>query len=147
MTTQHPELVRLDLPARHHYLRLISDSIADLLKLADGVHDVETTVYNIQFAAHESCTNIINHAYSGRPEGRIEITLTLDFERQRLEIELEDTGRPFDWNSYTSPNLTEAQIHGYGIFIMNNLMDNVKYTSLAGRNRWFLVKNLHIEGD
>jgi serine/threonine-protein kinase RsbW len=144
--TQHPELVRLDLPARHLYLRLLSDCIADLLKLVDGIVDAETVVYNIQLAAHESCTNIINHAYAGTDQGRIEIALRLDFEQLHLEIELYDTGRPFDWNTYNSPDLSEAQIHGYGLFIMQNLMDKVSYTSLSGRNRWHLVKNLHIQG-
>jgi serine/threonine-protein kinase RsbW len=144
--TQHPELVRLDLPARHLYLRLLSDCIAELLKLVDGIVDAETMVYNIQLAAHESCTNIINHAYGGNDQGRIEIALTLDFEQPQLEIELHDTGLPFDWNTYNSPDLSEAQIHGYGLFIMQNLMDKVSYTSLPGRNRWHLVKNLPIQG-
>jgi serine/threonine-protein kinase RsbW len=141
--SRHPELVRLDLPARYIYLHLLSDCIGDMLRLVEPVSDFETLCYNIQLAAHEVCTNIIGHAYENDESGRIEITLRLDFDTMpRLTIELGDTGRPFEPEGYTAPNLDEVRVHGYGLFLIKHLMDSVTYTPKAGRNYWLLTKNL-----
>jgi len=141
VTFRHPELVRLDLPARYTYLHLLSDCIADMLRLVEGVDDFETLAYNVQLAAHEVCTNIINHAYGNSGDGRIEMTLTLSLDEQpRLTIDLLDSGRPFDPESYNAPNLDEVRVHGYGLFLIQHLMDSVSYTPTAGRNHWSLSK-------
>jgi len=143
VTSWHPELVRLDLPARYTYLHLLSDCIADMLRLVEGVSDFETLSYNVQLAAHEVCTNIITHAYSNSGDGRIEMTLTLRRDEQPcLTIDLHDTGKAFDAESYNAPDLDEVRVHGYGLFLIRNLMDNVTYTPTAGRNHWSLTKNV-----
>lgn len=141
-----PEVVRFDLPARYTYLHLLGDCIADVLQLVDGVGDAEMLVYNVQLAAHEACTNIINHAYVNDSNGRIIIAIALEFAPQRLTIELQDTGMPFEEKKYVSPNLDEVRIHGYGIFLIRNLMDSATYTPTPGRNYWYLTKNLITEG-
>lgn len=146
MKARHPELVRLDLPANYTYLHLLSDCVADMLKTIDGLNDAELLIYNIQLAGHEACTNIVNHAYEADDRGRINIDVLLRFDPPQITIELEDTGKPFDPEKYTSPNLDEVRIHGYGLFLIRNLMDSVTYTSTQGRNRWCLLKNLFVEG-
>lgn len=144
MSLQHPEVIRLDLPARYTYLHILSDCIADMLRQIDGVEDHEMLTYNMQLAAHEACTNIVGHAYGGSPTGdeRIIIALSLLHNPRRLKIELRDTGKSFDPELVPSPSLEQAQVHGYGLFLMRNLMDTVTYTSQAGDNYWCLVKNL-----
>jgi serine/threonine-protein kinase RsbW len=144
VSLQHPEVIRLDLPARYTYLHILSDCIADMLRLLDGIEDPEMLTYNVQLAAHEACTNIVGHAYDGLNTGdeRIIISLALRPQPLRLEIELRDTGKPFNPEGVPSPNLQQAQIHGYGLFLMRNLMDTVTYTAQAGDNHWCLVKNL-----
>lgn len=147
MTSRHPELVKFSFPARYTYLHLLSDCIADMLRLVEGVTQFETLCYNVQLAAHEICTNIINHAYGNNSEGRIEITLLLTFEEPpSLSIELVDHGHPFDADSYTAPNLDEVRVHGYGLFLVRQLMDTVTYTPSQGRNQWCLTKNVFVEG-
>jgi serine/threonine-protein kinase RsbW len=141
---QHLEIIRLDLPARYTYLHILSDCIADMLRQVDGVEDHEMLTYNMQLAAHEACTNIVGHAYEGAHTGdeRIVISLALHPHPRRLEIELRDTGKAFNLDIVPSPSLEQAQIHGYGLFLMRNLMDTVTYTAQPGDNYWCLVKNL-----
>jgi serine/threonine-protein kinase RsbW len=147
VTPRHPEQVRLELPARYLYLHLLSDCIADMLRLVEGLSDEETLLYNVQLAAHEVCTNIVHHAYHDSEEGRIEMVLTLQFGQPPcLAIDLYDSGRPFEQNSYAPPSLQEAQVHGYGLFLIQSLMDSVIYTSTPGRNHWRLTKKLFVEG-
>lgn len=145
MNARHPEVISLDLPARFTYLHLLSDCIADMLKLVEAAADTELLLYNIQLAVHEACTNIVSHAYDSNSNGRIGIKLTLDFYPSRLTVELQDEGRAFDPAQYEAPNLNEVRVHGYGLFLIENLMDTVTYTSLAGRNHWSLTKNLFAE--
>lgn len=142
MTSRQPELVRLDLPARYTYLHLLSDCIADMLHLVEGVSDFETLCYNVQLAAHEISTNVIKHAYAAA-EGRLEIILQLQWATPpTITIDLYDSGRPFDPDSYNAPNLEEVQVHGYGLFLVRHLMDTVIYTPREGRNHWRLTKNV-----
>jgi serine/threonine-protein kinase RsbW len=147
MSLHHSEVIRLDFPARHSYLHMLSEYIAELLRLADGVTDPDLVIYNIQLAAHEACTNIVSHAYADQAagEGRISIRLALHPEPLRFEMEIQDTGRSFDLKSVPNPNLTQPQIHRYGLFLIHSLMDDVIYQPENNSNRWRLVKKLYAE--
>nr|WP_254151082.1 ATP-binding protein [Candidatus Chloroploca mongolica] len=134
------------MPARYTYLHLLSDCIADMLRLLEQMQDAEMVIYNIQLAVHEACTNIVRHAYENKGEGRILITLTLSFDPPQLTIELQDTGKPFDAESYAPPDLDDVPIGGMGIFLIRNLMDDVTYTPSPGRNHWNLTKSLLVKG-
>ena len=115
-------------------LEQIGDHIATILTNAP---DLEEDVYGIQLAVHECLTNIVVHAY-GDVKGDINITLTLD--DKQFSIELQDEGRQFSIEDIKHPDLENGQIHGYGIFLMHELMDDVTYTPIPGANRWHLAK-------
>lgn len=140
MTLRSPEFVCLDLPARYAYLHLVSESLADMLHLADGVADLETLIYNVQLATHEACTNIIKHAYRSFDQGRILVEMIVHFEERLLQIDLYDTGTPFDFESVPEPDLDQVRVHGYGLFLIRHLMDTVTYTAMPDRNHWRLSK-------
>jgi serine/threonine-protein kinase RsbW len=137
-----PNAIRLDLPANYQYLNALGPCIRAMLEHVEGLADLEISAYNIQLAVHEICTNIIGHAYADRPAGRIAITLTLASAPARLLVELRDTGRSFDPRAIPAPDLEAAQVHGYGLFLVHTLMDDVSYDPQPGGNRWRLVKLL-----
>ena len=145
MSVQSSEVIRLDLPATHKHLNILGACISELLARVENVDEREAIIYNLQLAAHEACANIIDHAYAGEVERRIKITLTLAARPRRLIIELHDTGCSFDLASVPEPNLDEAHDHGYGLFLMRSLMDEVTYTSRPEGNHWSLVKHLGSE--
>ena len=142
MSIQPIEVVRLDLPAGHKHLNILGACISELLVRVEHVDDREAIMYNMQLAAHEACANIIDHAYAGDSERRVLITLTLAGCPRRLIIELHDTGFSFDLAAVPEPNLDEAHDHGYGLFLMRSLMDEMTYTSRPEGNHWALVKHL-----
>ena len=142
MSIQPIEVVRLDLPASHKHLNILGACISELLVRVEHVDDREAIMYNMQLAAHEACANIIDHAYAGDSGRRILITLTLAGCPRRLIIELHDTGFSFDLAAVPEPNLDEAHDHGYGLFLMRSLMDEMTYTSRPEGNHWALVKHL-----
>lgn len=134
--------IRLDIPAEHRYLNVLSQCIDAVLARVDGLADLATTSYNLQLAAQEICTNIVEHAYEGRPQGRIGVTLTLEDGPRRMLIELQDTGRSFDLAAAPEPNLDDAQVHGYGLFLARSLTDDLGYVAHPHGNHWRLVKYL-----
>ncbi|MDP9316278.1 MAG: ATP-binding protein [Chloroflexota bacterium] len=134
--------VQLDLPASHKYLNVLGACIAEMLTRVEGLAERDIVSYNIQLAVHEACTNIVEHAYAGRNDGRIKIALMLDEQPRRLVVDIHDTGGSFDITQAREPNLDDAQIHGYGLFLIRNLMDEMSYTPGPSNNRWHLVKHL-----
>jgi serine/threonine-protein kinase RsbW len=114
-----------------------------ILERVDGLAEPEVTIYNVQLAAQEICTNIVDHAYDGQLGGRIAVAIAVAHDPPRLVVEVCDTGRSFDPGSVPAPNLEQAQVHGYGLFLVHSLMDDVSYEALQPGNRWRLVKNLN----
>lgn len=142
MSRAYPETVRLDLPATHKHLSILGACIAELLDRVEGLDDRQMLTFAVQLAVHEACTNIVDHAYGGDPAGVIGVVLTVCAKPRQLVVTLHDTGRAFDPAQAPAPDLNVAQEHGYGLFLINNLMDEVTYTPCAGNNRWRLVKQL-----
>ena len=91
----------------------------------------EKEIYSIQLAADEASTNIIEHAYAGKGEGKIDIDCNVS--DTGLEIVMRDQGSSFDPSSVPEPNvkadLSERKIGGLGIYLMRQLMDEVHYES------------------
>ena len=142
MSVQPSEVIRLELPATHKHLNILGACISELVARVDNLDQRDAIIYNLQLAAHEACANIIDHAYAGDYNHRILITLTLIGCPRRLMIELHDTGYAFDLATVPEPNLDEAHDHGYGLFLIRSLMDEVTYTSQPEGNHWVLTKHL-----
>lgn len=135
------DLVRLEIPASYNYLNLLGSCVRAFIDVTGGKAGGSGLAYNVELAVHEACTNIVEHAYAGLP-GRIEIVLSVVREPRRLVVELHDSGRSFHLPEISQPDFQEPQINGYGLFLIYQLMDEIKYQPGSGDNRWYLVKNL-----
>lgn len=137
------ETVRLDIPASLKYLNVLGACLTAVLTRIQNTEDPDITIYNIQLAIHEICTNIMLHAYAHIPKvGRIEVIITLYLQEKNLRIDIFDNGDPFDEKNVTEPDLVHGQVHGYGLFLVRNLMDSVQYQRQDQRNAWCLTKHL-----
>jgi serine/threonine-protein kinase RsbW len=134
-------VIRLELPATYKYLSVLEACISAMLERVESIPERNTLSYNVTLAVHETCTNIVEHAYAEQA-GTIKATLSLADEPRRLIIDLYDTGRSFSMPEVQQPNLEEVQTNGYGLFLIHELMDEVSYHPQSGDNRWRLVKNL-----
>ena len=90
-------------------------------------------------AVGELCANSIAHAYGGEPGNPIRVSVeTFD---DRLVIEVEDFGRPFDPDAYVRPDLDALPGHGVGLHIVGLVADEVSFDTARPRGtRWTLVK-------
>lgn len=134
--------IQLNLPASHKYLNVLGACISSVLERAEVVSEPAVVAYNVQLAVHEICTNIVDHAYQGQPDGRIEVTLALVPQPQRLIVDIRDTGLSFEPAGVPAPNIDEGQVRGYGLFLAHQLLDAVTYQPQPGGNWWQLIKNL-----
>jgi serine/threonine-protein kinase RsbW len=132
---------RLDVPAIVKSLPVVSNTFTAILEQMKEMPERETATYNVILSVHEICTNIIEHAYENKG-GRIEITIQLDEPSGKLTVDLFDGGKPFDLAAVPQPDLDNAPIRGYGLFLVQELMDSVTYSSAKKKNHWRLEKQL-----
>lgn len=92
------------------------------------------TVCEVELAVDEAFTNIIEHAYEGESPEKIECTCQQTSDR--LTIVLKDCGNPFDPTIVPEPNvnagLEKRKVGGLGVYFMNELMDEVRYSFTSG---------------
>jgi anti-sigma regulatory factor (Ser/Thr protein kinase) len=112
--------------AKFEFLDEIREFVGDIAR-AGGFGDKD--VYNIQLAADEAASNIIEHAYEGVNNGVLE--LSCGVKGNVITIILVDHGESFDPSEIPLPDLkadlSERKIGGLGIFLMRKLMDEVHY--------------------
>jgi anti-sigma regulatory factor (Ser/Thr protein kinase) len=90
-------------------------------------------------AVYEAGTNVVRHAYAGRPDG--ELRLIIEFGSRSITFRLLDDGSP-------NPNWPPAEVgyepgeRGNGLFIIREAMDRVDYLRAADGNELCLVANL-----
>ncbi len=102
-------------------------------------------VKTIELAAEEAIVNVINYAYRGLPEAKVQILCM--FERPTLTIEIIDSGEAFNPLDVPEPdmsdNLEDRKIGGLGIFFIKRLTDAIYYRRDDGKNILSLVINDH----
>ncbi len=95
----------------------------------------------IQLACEEALVNVINYAY---PDKDGELEIAFDNKPDALEIQISDSGIPFDPLALAAPDITapmeERKIGGLGIYMIRKLMDQVSYKRENDRNVLTLIK-------
>src|SRR5512144_280409 len=119
--------------AKFEYLDEIREFVGDIARAGGfGPKDV----YNIQLAADEAASNIIEHAYEGVSDGLLE--LSCGVKGNVITIILVDHGESFDPSEIPMPDLkadlSDRKIGGLGIFLMRKLMDEVRYEVRPNHN-------------
>ena len=79
----------------------------------------------ITLAVDEALSNVIKHSYKGSPHG--EVWLSCVDHDGCLEIVLRDQGEAIDPKCLEPPPPDEIRIGGRGIFLMREIMDEVRF--------------------
>jgi serine/threonine-protein kinase RsbW len=130
------------LPTELDRLVELEQIVAEMLVHVPEFPEREIVQYNVVLALHELCVNIIKHAYAGQKE-QFSVVFDLMCDPTRIQIDTYDSGRKrFDAAGWQTPNLDDPPIHGLGVFLMRQLMDEVVYEGMPTGNHWRLVKML-----
>jgi anti-sigma regulatory factor (Ser/Thr protein kinase) len=115
---------------------VVTSALDELPRVIDFVHRAcvsaavpEDVAFACQLAADEACTNIMEHAYAGRSDGAIRISLRIN--ANQVHLIFHDQGVAFDPNLIEAPHLggdlVDRQIGGLGLHFMRSLMDEVRF--------------------
>lgn len=103
------------------------------------------TRFHIELACDEASTNIIEHAYGG--EGNGAITVRWSIKDNVFQVDLRDTGKPFDPTAISAPapitpqsTIDDIAVGGLGMHFMRTLMDEVHYAFDSAGNTVSLCK-------
>jgi serine/threonine-protein kinase RsbW len=119
----------------------------------------DSTIFTkIELACEEALVNVINYAYPkyAYPKGSEEVSIAVDLivinsNLQAIRVVITDHGIPFDPLPHLqkTPPLPKPlkkelrqPLGGYGIFLIKELMDDVKYSRTDSKNQLVLIKYL-----
>lgn len=131
---------------------IIQNEINELNKLAQFIEELgdelqlaPDLIFNLNLVLEEAVSNIILYAYP-KQMGK-EISVQVDFSGQSLIFTLTDAGKPFDPTQAAEADITlsaeERPIGGLGIFLIKQIMNEVEYQRVEGRNVFTLKKDLN----
>ena len=110
------ETIKMEIASNPQYVsvvRLTTSGIAN--KIGFCLEDIE----DIKVAVSEACTNAIKHSL----DNRFSVEYTI-FENG-LTIQITDSGKGYDVEAVSKPNLEEPKESVLGLFIIQILMDEV----------------------
>ncbi|MFH1708585.1 MAG: ATP-binding protein [Planctomycetota bacterium] len=138
---------RLVIPNDTKYLNTVRDFVVEVV--ANSAFP-KIDMGRIVLAVDEAVTNIIEHAYSNKREGEVDIQLELQANATKFEAVIHDSGIHFDSATVRAPDMqnhvNKGRKNGLGIFLMRQIMDIVEYEFEEGVvNRLRMVKYVNPE--
>src|SRR5882672_6064321 len=131
---------QLRVPAEDRHLAEIRDFIQEV---GEKIQIPGKILANTKLAVDEACTNVVKHGYKGRT-GYLEVVVTGN--QREFSIEIQDQGESFDLRNVKSPDLKmyveTRKRGGLGVFLMNQLMDEVRYRAGDDGNVLTMSKRL-----
>jgi phosphoserine phosphatase RsbU/P len=104
--------------------------------------DDSSAADSLELAVTETASNIIRHAYEGQTGKKINIEVQAYADR--MEITITHWGKRFRPETASTQTPDASAGHGYGLYIISRLMDNISYfDSPYGANCVTLEKLLH----
>ena len=130
---------------------ILANDISEISRLYEFVEEVGNDfelspdiVFNLNLVLEEAVVNIINYAYP--TEEHESIYLSARMHEGSIVLVLTDTGKEFDPTAAPEADVTlsadDRQIGGLGIFLIRQIMNEVKYERIEGKNVLTLEKKL-----
>ena len=125
--------------ATYQELRLPAERLRTLLSINNVAEDV---INGCELALQELLTNLVDHAYHGNAEGLI--TVNVSFDGNTVLIETHDNGitPQIDLDQVSMPDPEDLAEGGYGMAIIQSIMDDVRYKTENASNVWQLFKRV-----
>ena len=138
MSERRPALV-LRVPSRTEYLAAIRDATRRIAEIA-GFDAAQSD--QLALAVDEASTNVIEHAYGGAGDRRVE--LRFDERPDELRVEVVDDGVAVDPRDIPQVDLrryaSERRTGGLGMHLMGRIMDRVTFRRSGRTNVCCMVK-------
>lgn len=104
------------------------------------LNELEKENLQVNLIAEEIFVNIVNYSKAQF------ITVNVEYEKPTLTLEFIDNGIEFNpllkENPTPSDNIDEAQIGGWGIFLTQEMADELEYNYIDGENHLKITKKV-----
>ncbi|MBF0546322.1 MAG: ATP-binding protein [Candidatus Riflebacteria bacterium] len=129
----HENILEVSIENRPGEIGICSKEITKFLELRKTDPD---TIYRFVLSIEEIVSNIIKYAYSDCDKHEIE--LVVEIMKDQVVISFTDDGFPFDPRNAPQPDtnleIEKQPIGGLGIFLVKNMMTDILYKRLNGKN-------------
>jgi serine/threonine-protein kinase RsbW len=130
---------------------ILANEISEISRLNEFIDEIgdefsltPDVIFNLNLVLEEAVVNIINYAYP--KEDHENIYLSAKMQDGSVIFVLTDTGKEFDPTMVPEADVTlsadDRQIGGLGIFLIRQIMNEVKYERIEGKNVLTLEKKL-----
>lgn len=130
---------------------ILTNDISEINKLTEFVEEIGNelslapdVVFNLNLVLEEAVVNIINYAYPKEDHQSIYLSATLH--EGSIILVLTDTGVEFDPTMAPEADITlsaeERPIGGLGIFLIRQIMNEVRYDRIDDKNVLTMEKKL-----
>ena len=113
----------------------LDEMIRPIISSLEEISASEKSIYQIHLALEEILVNIIEYAYQDK---KGEIKISFDIQENNINVIIKDKGVEFNPLSKEDPNLNESinnrSIGGLGIYIIKNIVDEIKYERTNNEN-------------
>lgn len=130
------ELIRLKIPSNPKYISTVRVMIEDLAK-KNGF--AKQKIDDLKLAINEALANVIEHAYNWQKNKVIFIYIVVNY--RNIEIVIKDFGRKVTMKDIKSRSLEDFRDGGLGVFLIQNMVDDVQYNSLDVGTELKITKN------
>ena len=145
MATQPPGRSQTPSPAAEIRIANRIPEIARVAALVDDFAARHALPDNVLTALNVSLDEILNNiiSYGYEDEGYYEILVRLVLRCGKVEVLVEDDGKPFDPTLAPAPSLkAESRVGGVGIHFVRSLTDHLEYTRRDDVNQLRFVKKI-----
>ena len=145
---------RLEAKEEHHFSLVMRNDIQQIPTLAEWIEMIglpQELNMPINLALEEAVSNVMLYAYPGK-SGQVLVECDKKVRGERLEAKgqiiftITDSGVPFDPTQQKEPdvtqNLDERPIGGLGIFLVRQIMDDIRYERKDNKNILTLTKQI-----
>ena len=130
---------------------ILHNDIQKIPQLAEFVETIaeekqlsQSLAMGLNLALEEAVTNVILYAYPDGADGLVDVEAIL--KDHTIEFIITDSGVPFDPTAAPEADITlpvdERPIGGLGIYLVRQLMDEIRYQRLGDKNILSMTKNI-----
>lgn len=130
---------------------ILANDLSEISRLNGFIEDIGNefslapdVIFNLNLVLEEAVVNVINYAYP--KEDHESIYLSAKMQDGSIVFVLSDSGKEFDPTMAPEADVTlsaeDRQIGGLGIFLIRQIMNEVRYERIDGKNVLTLEKKL-----
>lgn len=128
----------------HNDIQQIPQLAGFIETIADEIHLDQSLAMSLNLALEEAVSNVIMYAYPEGSDGLVDIEAII--RHDRLDFIITDSGKPFDPTQApevdTTLGVEERAIGGLGIYLVRNIMDDVRYERAEAKNILSMTKRI-----